>query len=121
MSNRFRRSIYLFKYGRYKKFEELTKDEKTIICNGCGGKGSWIKPPHSIFFKACCDRHDYGYWKGLTDNDRLKCDRTFYSAMLDDCNKLSWYEYLRYRPWCWLYYIAVRLKGKKYFNFTEVP
>ncbi len=33
-----------------KKYEDLTPEEKKEICNGCGGKGGWIKPPHAVFF-----------------------------------------------------------------------
>jgi len=100
-----------------KKYEDLTSEEKAGICNGCGGKGGIVVPPHAIFFEASCDHHDYGYWKGGTKTDRLKCDRGLYAAMKRDCSWLPWYEWLRYRPWCWLYYIAVRAVGWKFFNY----
>ena len=103
------------------KYEDLTPEERMEICNGCGGKGSIIKPPHRIFFKASCDHHDYGYWKGGTETDRKRCDIKFYNAMVIDCTSLPWYNYLRYRPWCWVYYHSVREFGKKYFYFADKP
>ena len=102
----------------YKKFDQLTPEERKMICNGCGGKGSWIKPPHKLFFKACCDRHDYGYWKGGDEKRREYCDLKFYDAMLEDANKVSnWFSRQRYKAWAWLYFKAVRINGKKYFDF----
>lgn len=100
-----------------KKFEDLTPEERAMICNGCGPKGGWIKPPHAIFFKASCDHHDYGYWKGCTEADREICDRKFYEAMIADCAPLPWYQYIRYRPWVYAYYHAVRLFGKESFYY----
>ena len=100
-----------------KKYEDLTPEEKRNICNGCGGKGSFIKPPHKAFFEASCNHHDYGYYKGGTEADRKRCDDKFYEAMKRDCSTLPWYQYIRYRPWCWIYYLAVRQFGKKYFNY----
>ena len=100
-----------------KKFEDLTKEEKDAICNGCGGKGSKIVPPHAVFFRACCDHHDYGYWRGGTEKDRKRCDKMFYMAMKKDCKGLPWLDRLRYKPWCWVYYRAVRQFGARYFSF----
>ena len=80
------------------KYEDLTPEERMEICNGCGGKGSIIKPPH-----------------------RKRCDIKFYNAMVMDCTSLPWYNYLRYRPWCWVYYHSVREFGKKYFYFADKP
>lgn len=102
-----------------KKYEDLTPEEKKTICNGCGGKGGWIKPPHAVFFEASCDHHDYGYWKGCTEEDREQCDKKFYGATVKDCSGLPWYQYIRYRPWCWGYYVAVRNFGKKYFYYAD--
>jgi hypothetical protein len=104
--------------GTWKKFEELTEEEMYLICNGCGGKGGIITPPYAVFFDTSCDHHDYGYYKGGTEKDRLKCDIELRKAMIRDCKKLPWYKWLKYRPWCELYYIGVRLKGDKYFRYV---
>lgn len=100
-------------------YEDLTPAEKQEICNGCGGKGGIVKPPHKIFFKVSCNHHDYGYFKGCTEEDRLAADKMLYTLMLEDCASLPWYQWVRYRPWCWLYYRAVRAIGKKFFYYGE--
>ena len=53
-----------------------------------------------------------------TEQDRKRCDKKFYDAMVKDCSTLPWYQYLRYRPWCFIYYQAVKKFGKKYFQYA---
>jgi len=102
-----------------KKFEDLTpEDKKKIGLNGCGPKGGRIKPPHAIFFHASCLHHDWGYWKGCTEEHREICDKKFYDAMVKDCSGLPMLQYLKYKPWCFLYYVAVRNFGKPYFYYA---
>ena len=101
------------------KYEDLTSEQKAEIINGCGGKGGKIKPPHKLFFQASCNKHDFSYWKGCTENDRMKADQGLYRAMVMDCQSLPWYQYMRYRPWCWLYYVAIRQFGKKFFYYAD--
>ena len=98
-------------------FEDVPKDILKKISNGCGGAGSWIVPPHAIFFETCCDHHDYGYWVGGTEIRRKECDKKLYQAMLKDCEKLPWYKKIKYRPWCELYYLSVRFLGDNYFYY----
>lgn len=103
-----------------KKYSELTPEQKRSICNGCGGKGGFVKPPHRAFFKTSCNHHDYKYWQGGTKKDRAIADKLLYSAMVEDCSTLPLIGYLRYRPWCWAYYLAVRAFGWKFFSFSAV-
>lgn len=100
-------------------FEILTDDQKKEICNGCGGKGSWVVPPKAIFFKTDCDHHDYGYWKGITEEQRLVCDKKLKESMLQDCARLPWYKKPLYYPWAHVYYIAVRKAGDNYFHYGK--
>lgn len=102
------------------KFEDLTEEQVKEICNGCGGKGSWIRPPHGLFFKTSCDHHDYGYWKGCEDEDRLACDKKLRESMIEDCKRLPWYKKAIYRPWAELYYAGVRMKGDDFFYWGPV-
>ncbi len=99
------------------KYEDLTPDQKKEITNGCGGKGGWVKPPHKLFFEASCAHHDYGYWKGCTEANRLAADKMLYRLMVFDCLNLPWYQKIRYRPWCWVYYQAIRWFGWKFFSY----
>lgn len=102
-----------------KKYKDLTREEKARICNGCGGKGGIVTPPHAVFFETSCNHHDYGYWKGCTETDRVRADRGLYTAMKLDCSRLTWYRWLRYRPWCWLYYLAIRAVGGRFFYYGD--
>lgn len=87
--------------------------------NGCGGKGSWIKPPYSAFFEASCNIHDIGYSKGGDESNRFECDGKFFIMMLKDTFRIkNYFKRLYFQSWAFIYFIAVRLKGKKFFNFT---
>ncbi len=100
-------------------WEELPEILQGLITNGCGGKGSIIKPPHSAFHEASCDHHDYGFWKGGSIADFKKCNTRLREAMQRDCKRLPWYKQPMYRPWCGLYYKAVSVGGEKYFQFRD--
>lgn len=101
------------------KFSELTQYQIEVICNGCGGKGSLIQPPYAIFFETSCNHHDYKYWVGGTEDDRKYADKELLKMMLKDCQRLSWFKRVRYKPWCYLYYTAVRCGGSKYFHYGK--
>lgn len=96
-------------------YELLTPEQKGEICNGCGAKGCWVRPPVAVFYKASCNHHDYGYWQGVTEKDRKNSDKELKRNMKKDCGRLPWWRYALYRPWCQLYYHAVRLGGKPAF------
>lgn len=86
--------------------------------NGCGGKGSIIKPPLAAFFVSDCNLHDLSYGLGGTELDRIKADTGFLRAMLKDCDLLSGIKKQYYVAWAHLYFIAVRMFGWRYFNYT---
>jgi len=100
------------------RYSDLTNEQKKFICNGCGGKGGWVKPPNFIF-KASCNQHDFYYWRGYTEEDKKRCDKKFYELTkedIDDANVntiKSWY----YHTWAYAYYKFVRAFGKKYFYY----
>ena len=56
------------------KYEDLTLAQNKEICNGCGGKGGWVKPPHRILFAPACNPHDYDYSCGCSWWDKIKAD-----------------------------------------------
>lgn len=108
------------------EYPYLTDEEKRILrekgeLNGCGRKGWVIQPPYGIFFEASCDWHDFNYWKGGTEYDRMNYDIGFFKAMLRDVFRAPWYTWVKYLPWTVLYYIAVRVGGnrKKSFHYGE--
>ena len=94
------------------RYKTLTDAQKAFICNGCGGKGSWVPVPNFIF-EASCNHHDFQYWLGCRKKDRKKADRQFLTEMMVDTIRSK--RKLFYASWAILYYAAVRLRGKKYF------
>ena len=102
-------------------FRHLTVFEAKCICNGCGGKGGKINPPEFLF-NASCNQHDFYYWRGGNEIDRYKADRMFFDKMKND-TKLSTNPLKRmfYLTMAYIYFKAVRKKGKSFFNYTNSP
>jgi hypothetical protein len=100
------------------RFRDLTPTQKTIICNGCGGKGGVLNPPDFLFV-ASCDHHDFNYWLGFTEKHREKADVQFYEAMLIDANNGPWYKRWWLRIMARTYYCAVRKFGAKNFYYAD--
>jgi len=101
------------------RYSQVTKEQLSLFANGCGGKGSWIPIPEFIFH-ASCNQHDFYYWRGGTEEDRKIADDAFYKYMKEDIKRAKWYLRGYYRGWAFLYYTAVRVKGKYYFSYGEM-
>lgn len=89
------------------------------IANGCGGKWSSFKPPYHIMFEACCNIHDEYYHKGGNEIDRKIADVYLLEYMKLDISHLPIYKRPYFYVWAYLYYFAVRIYGKKYFNYLK--
>lgn len=110
------------------KFRDLTALEVDVLCNGCGKKGGGIPVPE-FKFTASCNQHDFNYWQGGTEADRVKADYQFYESMCVDArfkangDKRNRFVRAYYTTLAYIYYKAVRLCGgnKKLggFNFTD--
>jgi len=100
------------------KYKQLNSSQKKSICNGCGGKGSFIKVPNFLF-EASCNHHDFKYWLGCTENDRKKADNSFYEWMKVDISNAKWYKKPYYHVWAFTYYLAVRAFGSKFFHYSK--
>ena len=101
------------------RYKDLTPEQNSFICNGCGEKGGWIKPPNFIF-KASCNHHDFKYWSGHTIDDFKSANSDFYHWMkIDIESERKLYKRAYYNVWAYSYYKAVSLFGKKYFNFSD--
>ncbi len=101
------------------KYKDLTPEEHAEICNGCGGKGGWIKPPNFLF-EADCNMHDFGYFRGGDEVRRMECDTKFLQAMLRDCLRVNGtFRRNFYKFWAYTYFVAVRIFGKRYFNYRK--
>ena len=90
------------------------KEERKIICNGCGPKGLFIPIPNFVF-KEACDHHDFNYWIGCNKAQRKKADKQFLTEMLYEANGNLWYKI-----WAYTYYRAVRIGGIKCFHWDDV-
>jgi len=100
------------------RYNELTKEQKEVICNGCGGKGGKLNPP-DFMFTASCNHHDFNYWLGHTEEDRRKADKQFLEAMLNDISVLPFWKRFFFRKIAYTYYKAVRLFGKSFFYYAK--
>ena len=72
---------------RLVRWHELTPIQQADFGNGCGV--SWM--PNWLtslffgwFFEASCRRHDFGYVRGGTENDRVRVDLGFLRSMWRD-------------------------------------
>jgi hypothetical protein len=118
------------------KFKNLTEQQKEKLLNGCGVKGGWVNVPDFIF-TACCDHHDFKYWRGKgpsifsfefwkspilyfleKKNDRILADSQFFSAMIKDAESID-DESLRtkYIAIAYVYFKAVRNFGWIRYNW----
>ncbi|XP_041373937.1 conodipine-P2-like [Gigantopelta aegis] len=86
-------------------------------CDRNGADGCSIPGKLPFFykkrFKAACNKHDICYYCGSARHvSRKSCDSYFLSNMKKTCNCLT--------PFCnrtaWVYYLAVRAGGHKYFQ-----
>ena len=101
------------------RYRDLTQEQKDFICNGCGGKGGFIKPPNFIFL-ASCKQHDFYYWRGCTKEDFRLANKEFYDMTREDIAEIEWYKIHKkvwYHAWAFIYFLAVSLGGKKYFYY----
>lgn len=101
-------------------WKELTPEEQQAWhisweANWCWAKGSFIRPPYWIFFKASCDIHDWGYKNWKDEKDRKEVDKWFLKYMLQDVRRLPFYKRPKYYVWAHLYYYAVRIFWKNAF------
>ena len=109
------------------RFRHLSDKQKGVICNGCGGKGGFVKPPYAEVFKRLCDHHDFNYFLGFTFSDKAKADYQLLNAMLYEIwlggmlSEKSFRLFKRVYLSCWtfLYYLAISVCGHKFFYFGE--
>lgn len=105
------------------RFAQLTPEQFQFLLdeghlNGCGGKGGWLDPPDWIF-TASCYHHDFNYWVGGSEEDRLKADWQFYQAMLEDAEELPWWKRWWGKAMAWTYYKAVLWFAKPFFHYAD--
>ena len=107
-------------------YDDLTPHEKDLcrkagIINGCGPKYGWINwlVPDVIFglhIEEDCNDHDFRYWIGCTEEDRLRADQELGDRIWKRAQEktVAWYRrWMRpfYYAAAWTYYRAVRRLG----------
>ena len=95
------------------RYRDLTKEQKSLICNGCGPKARFIPVPE-FFCHASCDHHDFNYWLGCTWQDRRKADLQFYKEMRRDAGRNLIKQALALN-----YFLAVRTFGAACFHYAN--
>ena len=103
------------------KYKFLTSEQRATleergILNGCGPQ-SWHGWGPNWLFKADCYEHDYNYAVGGSEADRRMADWGFYIAMIQDTKRLVWFRQPFARLNAWIFYQAVRMFGKKHYNY----
>ena len=105
----------------------LASDEfLASICNHCGPTGWKAKlVPNRIwglYIGGCCDVHDFMYYAGETEEDRVRADNVLQANMYRRINKGTRFRWLRRlrRHRAKIYYIAVSKLGDNYFKAKEV-
>ena len=111
------------------KFSDLTPEEKESFSNGLGPwwfpdwLRSFITKWASWFFEdASWRHHDFGYFIGCDEFDRLRCDRKFKDAMLRDAWSQPKYRIIRIPLalfLAWAFYFAVRTFGRRSFQYRD--
>jgi hypothetical protein len=101
-----------------KKFRELTAAEIKKVCNGCGAKGGWIKPPDFIY-EDSCQHHDYNYYLGFTEEHRKKADKQFYEDMRRQIKEVNILRRPALHVVAYGYYRAVRWYGEDSFYYGD--
>lgn len=118
------------------KYSDLTSAQRDQICNGCGKKGGIIPVPEFIF-TACCNQHDFKYWRGHGPSlksrafwrrplyhmlqkrlARKKADIQFFMAMSRDAESLAGHQN-KYFDLAHIYFEAVRKFGWCAFNWGK--
>jgi hypothetical protein len=99
------------------RFRDLTSEERGLICNGCGSKaGGKLLPAWCR--TACCDHHDFNYWRGGKEADRLDADQGLYDALWFDASLQPWWRRPFAKLEAWSYYHALREHGADHFHYA---
>lgn len=100
------------------RYKDLSEEQKKGICNGCGAKGGWFNPPDFIY-KSVCNHHDFNYWLGCTESDRIKADFQFLEQIYRIAKDYSFFRRWHYYFIGVIYFSAVRVFGKRHFYYAD--
>ncbi len=96
-------------------YKRATPEERASRCNGCGtkGLGGWLVPDTlwGLDITEACNIHDWDYWEGRTEEDKINADSRFLDNMLKVIQEGTWILRPIRRARAMLYYSAVRDGG----------
>lgn len=92
------------------------------ITNGFGPSWNWflaiiLRTLAPLFDEASANIHDFSYWKWGGEWDRRNADFGFFERMVYDISSSKLKMSLRYATLAYIFFVAVRIRGKKYFNY----
>lgn len=99
-------------------FSELTPFQKKSIVNIVENKKGLFNPPSFIPI-VHYNEHDFLYWIGGTELDRIDADNNLYNIMICITKQCVWWKQPLYRYMSYLYYKDIRFNGKKFFFYTD--
>ena len=104
-------------------FINATIEDLMRICNGCGQKGSWFRPPKRMYgtlIVYACHVHDWMYSKGRTKKDKKNADKAMkvnIDKLIDKDGESKWYKPIPLQKTrSYIYYLGVKLFGGKAFR-----
>lgn len=109
------------------KWRDLTQADRDQlkedgILNGCGPEGykkinTLLRRILPSTYQEWCDHHDYNYYLGGSEADRIKADWQFYEALRAVAARQPWWSRPVYCLLAWLAYTVVRRNGAEFFNY----
>ena len=106
------------------ELEDLTPEQYQYflrnVWNGVGSQEYAIKPPE-LCFALPSVRHDFYYWRGGTEADRLAADRRFLADALVEARRYRGVQRAFYVNAAYLYFYGLRALGTKAFEYGERP
>lgn len=101
------------------QFEDLTKKQIDYFWNGVGSQHYCIDPPDFIFGQPS-KVHDFLYWLGGDDSDRIVADEIFFQDCMFEITKEKWFVrrvfYYFVLEW---YVLVLKILGKKSFEYGK--
>ena len=99
-------------------FHDMTDDERSTCCNGCGAAGKGYLVPDSMYGLSVtepCNIHDWQYAHGSTIADKEEADRVFLNNCLRLINDSSkWLRWLRRRRALKYYWVVKNFGGSAF-------
>jgi hypothetical protein len=98
------------------RFRDLTPEQLAFVWNGFGSQQFSYNPPSFCFLDAS-KFHDFGYYRGGNELDRLAIEFRFLKECLNAC--VSSKENYKYIPIAFIYFIILLFVGPFVFEYGK--